>query len=297
MTYHRSVLSVLFTLLLAACAAPQQPDTAARQSVAPATTAAATAAAAAYDAGLDIFHPIELRRGMVVSEQALASQAGLAMLKAGGNAVDAAVAVGFTLAVALPNAGNLGGGGFMMVHTADGRDIALDFREMAPSGASRDMYLDAQGKVVNGRSLFTHLAVGVPGSVAGLTHAQQKWGKLSLAQVMAPAIRLAEHGYPVSLTLAETLAKTAKTMGQWPATRAIFWRNGKPLQAGDLLVQKDLAHSLRLIARQGADAFYRGPIGQKIAADMARHGGLMSAQDLAQYRVVERAPIVGDYRG
>ncbi|MGB6243034.1 MAG: gamma-glutamyltransferase, partial [Castellaniella sp.] len=252
----------------------------------------------AYDYDMDVFHPVVARRGMVVSEQELASQAGLAMLKAGGNAVDAAVAVGFTLAVVLPNAGNLGGGGFMMVHTAqDGKDIALDFREMAPGKASRDMYLDAQGKVVDGRSLFTHLAVGVPGSVAGLTHAQQRWGKLTLAQVMAPAIRLAEQGYTVSQPLAEALGKTAKTMGQWPATRAIFWRNGQPLKAGDRLVQKDLAHSLRLIAGQGADVFYRGAIGQKIAAEMARHGGLITRQDLAQYRVVEREPIVGNYRG
>ena len=299
LSYRRLIPSVLLAALLAACAAPPKPDAAAAaQPAAPATTAAATAAAAAYDFDMDVFHPVVARRGMVVSEQELASQAGLAMLKAGGNAVDAAVAVGFALAVVLPNAGNLGGGGFMMVHTAqDGKDIALDFREMAPGRASRDMYLDAQGKVVDGRSLFTHLAVGVPGSVAGLTHAQQRWGKLTLAQVMAPAIRLAERGYPVSQTLAETLEKTAKTMGQWPATQAIFWRDGQPLKAGDWLVQKDLAQSLRLIADQGADVFYRGVIGQKIAAEMARHGGLITMQDLARYHVVERAPIVGEYRG
>ncbi|WP_322999113.1 gamma-glutamyltransferase [Castellaniella sp.] len=296
---RRLIPSVLLAMLLAACATPPPPDAASgAQATAPTTTAAATAAAAAYDFDMDVFHPIVARRSMVVSEQELASRAGLEMLKAGGNAIDAAVAVGFTLAVVLPNAGNLGGGGFMMVHTAqDGRDIALDFREMAPSHAARDMYLDAQGKVVNGRSLFTHLAVGVPGSVAGLAHAQRRWGKLTLAQVLAPAIRLAENGYPVSRTLAETLDKTAKTMGQWPATQAIFWRDGQPLKAGDRLVQKDLAQSLRLIASQGAGAFYRGSIGQKIAAEMARHGGLITMRDLAQYRVVERTPIVGDYRG
>ncbi|CAM5783853.1 gamma-glutamyltransferase [Castellaniella caeni] len=281
--------------LLSACATPA-PHDAAR--AAPTTTAAAQSAAAAYDFDMDVFHPVVAKHGMVVSEQALASQAGLETLKAGGNAVDAAVAVGFALAVVLPNAGNLGGGGFMMVHSAqDGRDIALDFRETAPGRASRDMYLDASGQVADGRSLFTHLAVGVPGSVAGLTHAQQRWGTLPLSRVMAPAIRLAERGYPVSQTLAETLAKTAKTMGQWSATRAIFWRDGAPLKAGDPLVQKDLARSLRLIASQGARAFYQGPIGQKIVAEMARHGGLISAQDLARYRVVERTPIVGEYRG
>lgn len=282
--------------LLTACAAPSGTDTPVPRGV---TQAPATqAAAAAYDAGLDVFHPVAARRGMVVSEQALASRAGLEMLQAGGNAVDAAVAVGFTLAVTLPNAGNLGGGGFMMVHEArSDRDYALDFREMAPLQARRDMYLDAQGQVVDGRSLYTHQAVGVPGTVAGLTHALKRWGSLPLSQVMAPAIRLAEQGYPVSQTLARTLARNADPMGRWPATRAIFWRDGRPLQAGELLVQHDLAHSLRLIARQGADAFYRGPIGTLIAAEMVRHGGLITTQALASYRTVERPPIVGTYRG
>lgn len=282
--------------LLTACAAPSGTDTPVPRGV---TQAPATqAAAAAYDAGLDVFHPVAARRGMVVSEQALASRAGLEMLQAGGNAVDAAVAVGFTLAVTLPNAGNLGGGGFMMVHEArSDRDYALDFREMAPLQARRDMYLDAQGQVVDGRSLYTHQAVGVPGTVAGLTHALKRWGSLPLSQVMAPAIRLAEQGYPVSQTLARTLARNADPMGRWPATRAIFWRDGRPLLAGELLVQHDLAHSLRLIARQGADAFYRGPIGTLIAAEMVRHGGLITTQALASYRTVERPPIVGTYRG
>src|SRR5690606_24093118 len=154
------------------------------------------------------------------------------------------VAIGFTLAVTLPNAGNLGGGGFMMVHEArSGRDVALDFREMAPQRASRDMYLGADGQVVDGRSLYSPLAVGVPGTVAGLTHAQARWGTLPLAQVMAPAIRLAEQGFPVSPTLADALARTAEPMGRWPATRAIFWRDGQPLQAGELLIQRDLAQS------------------------------------------------------
>ena len=286
--------------LLAACAAPVQSpsgDQAAAPS-APPLAPVTQAAAAAYDAGMDIFHPVAARHGMVVSEQALATQAGLQMLQAGGNAVDAAVAVGFTLAVTLPNAGNLGGGGFMMVHdAARGQDHALDFREMAPLGATRDMYLDAAGQVVDGRSLHTPLAVGVPGTVAGLTHALQRWGSLPLATVMAPAIRLAEQGYPVSPTLADTLARTAGPMGRWPATRAIFWRDGRPLQAGQALVQRDLARSLRLIAAQGADAFYRGPIAAGIVAEMRRHGGLITARDLADYRAIERTPIVGDYRG
>lgn len=284
--------------LLTACAAVPPRTTAPAPASPPTTTAVNRAAAAAYDFDMDIFHPVVARRGMVASEQALASQAGLQVLQAGGNAVDAAVAVGFALAVALPNAGNLGGGGFMMVHEArTGRDFALDFREMAPAGASRDMYLDDKGNVVEGRSLYTPLAVGVPGTVAGLTHALRRWGSLPLSRVMAPAISLAERGYPVSQTLAETLAHASKSMGQWPATRAIFWRDGKPLQQGDTLVQRDLAESMRLIARQGADAFYQGPIGDKIVAEMSRHGGLITADDLRGYRVVERAPIVGLYRG
>lgn len=260
--------------------------------------AATRAAMAAYDYGMDIFHPVVAQHGMVVSEQALASQAGVEILKVGGNAVDAAVAVGFALAVVQPNAGNLGGGGFMMVHEArSGADVALDFRETAPAAATRDMYLDERGQVVDGRSLFTPLAVGVPGTVAGLVHAQQRWGSLPLARVVAPAIRLAQQGYVVSAPLAEALAKSAKIMAQWPATRAVFWRDGRPLQAGERLVQPDLAHSLQLIARDGAEAFYRGEIAQRIVAGMAAHGGLISADDLAQYRAVERAPIVGSYRG
>jgi len=261
-------------------------------------TRAAQAAAAAYDFDQDIFHPVVARHGMVASEQELASRIGLDVLQGGGNAVDAAVAVGFVLAVALPNAGNVGGGGFMMVHDAkSGKSVALDFREMAPGHATRDMYLDGKGDVVNGKSLFTHYAVGVPGTVAGLTHALDRWGSLPLARVMAPAIALAERGYPVSETLAKALDKTRKTMGQWPATRAIFWKDGAPLKAGDPLVQKDLAASLRLISQQGAKAFYEGAIAHKIAAEMAPHQGAITLADLKNYKVVERAPVRGSYRG
>ena len=167
---------------------------------------AAQAAAAAYDFDMHVFHPIIARNGMVASEHALATQVGVDILKAGGNSVDAAVAVGFALAVVLPNAGNVGGGGFMMVHDAkSGKDIALDFREVAPLAASRNMYLDEKGNVVDGKSLFTHHAVGVPGSVAGLEHALKKWGTMPLAKVMAPAIALADKGFPVSEPLAKIL--------------------------------------------------------------------------------------------
>ena len=258
----------------------------------------AQAAAATYDVGMEIFHPVQAKNGMVASEQELATQIGLDILKAGGNAVDAAVAVGFALAVALPNAGNIGGGGFMMVHDAQsGKDIALDFRETAPKGASRTMYLDAAGKILDGKSLYTHYAVGVPGTVAGMTHALSRWGSMPLPKVMAPAIALAENGYTVSTTLANALNLEKKTMVQWPATQAIFWRNGAPLQSGDRLVQQDLAQSLRLISQQGAKAFYQGSIAQKIAAEMAPHTNAITLQDLHDYKVVEREPVRGSYRG
>ena len=287
---------------LAACssAPPQAPST----SAIPATpvvvqqTAASQAASAAYDFDMDVFHPVVARNGMVATEQALASQVGLDILRAGGNAVDAAVGIGFALAVALPNAGNLGGGGFMVVHEArTGKSVALDFREVAPLKATRNMYLDASGNVIDGKSLYTPYAVGVPGTVAGLEHALKTWGTMPLNTVIAPAIALADRGFPVSETLAKILQQEKKTMGQWPATRAIFWKGGEPLQVGDPLVQKDLAQSLRLIGQQGARVFYEGAIAQKIAAEMAPHAGALTLQDLREYRVAERAPTRGTYRG
>lgn len=297
----RPLLASLLALTLAACGtAPLSQEQAKHISSPEAAIRSGQltqAAAARYDAQQDIFHPVIARNGMVASEQALASQIGVDILKAGGNAIDAAVAVGFALAVALPNAGNLGGGGFMMVHDArTGQYIALDFRETAPAAAGRDLFLDDKGQVIDGKSLYTHAAVGVPGTVAGLVHAQKKWGKLPLARVMAPAISLADRGFPVSDTLARQLKTEAETMGKWPATRAIFWRNGAPLQAGQTLVQKDLANSLRLIARDGASAFYQGPIARKLVADARKHHGLLSADDLRHYKPVERKPVRGSYR-
>lgn len=288
------MLTGLALALLAACSTAPLPPS---MSVLAPTTATAQAAAA-YDFGMDVFHPVVAKNGMVATEQALASHIGLDVLKAGGNAVDAAVAVGFALAVALPNAGNIGGGGFMMVYDAQtGKSVAVDFREMAPAAAHRTMYLDDQGGVIDGQSLHTHHAVGIPGTVAGMEHALKKWGTLPLAQVVQPAIALAEQGYPVSDTLAKALEREKTTMGRWDATRAIFWKNGAPLRAGERLVQKDLGQSLRLIAQSGAKAFYEGEIAQKIAAEMARHGSPMTLQDLRSYQVVEREPVRGSYRG
>ncbi|AXK39007.1 gamma-glutamyltransferase [Crenobacter cavernae] len=251
-----------------------------------------------YDYDQDIFHPVYAKNGMVAAEQELATRIGVEMLKRGGNAVDAAVAVGFALAVVLPNAGNLGGGGFMMLHDAKtGQDVALDFREIAPAKASRDMYLDDKGNVAEGRSLYTHLAVGVPGTVAGMEHALKRWGTMKLADVIAPAIKLAEQGVVVSPTLAQMMDVEKDNLGRWDSTRAVFFKDGRPLKAGERLVQKDLARSLRLIARHGAKVFYQGEIGDKIVAEMARHGGLIGKDDLKNYKIAERAPVSGEYRG
>lgn len=288
-------LALALTSLAACSATPPQASTA---PAAVQQTSAAAAASAAYDFDMDVFHPVVANNGMVATEQELASRIGLDILKAGGNAVDAAVGIGFALAVALPNAGNLGGGGFMMVHDAKtGKSVALDFREVAPLKATRNMYLDDKGNVINGKSLYTHYAVGVPGTVAGMEHALKKWGTMPLDKVIAPSIALAEKGFPVSETLAKILRQEQKNMGKWPATTEIFWKDGAPLKRGDLLVQKDLAQSMRLIAQQGAKAFYEGAIAQKIAAEMAPHAGAVTLQDLREYKVAEREPVRGTYRG
>ena len=261
-------------------------------------TNASQLAANRYDSSNDIFHPVYGKNGMVASEQGLATQVGLDILKQGGNAIDAAVAVGFALAVVLPNAGNIGGGGFMVLHDdKTGKDVAIDFREIAPAKASRDMYLDYQGNVIDGKSLFTHDASGVPGTVAGMEYALKKWGTMPLSKVLEPAIKLADKGFIVSDVLAQTLKEEKSTLGKWSASKAIFFKNGEPLKSGDLLVQKDLAKSLRLIAKQGAKAFYQGEIATKIAKEMQSQGSTMTLGDLKAYKVVERQPIIGDYRG
>ena len=299
MNIRQTLLSASLALALASLAAcSATPPQASTAPAAAQQTSAAAAASAAYDFDMDVFHPVVANNGMVATEQELASRIGLDILKAGGNAVDAAVGIGFALAVALPNAGNLGGGGFMMVHDAKtGKSVALDFREVAPLKATRNMYLDDKGNVINGKSLYTHYAVGVPGTVAGMEHALKKWGTMPLDKVIAPSIALAEKGFPVSETLAKILRQEQKNMGKWPATTEIFWKDGAPLKRGDLLVQKDLAQSMRLIAQQGAKAFYEGAIAQKIAAETAPHAGAVTLQDLREYKVAEREPVRGTYRG
>lgn len=241
--------------------------------------------------------PVRARHGMVVSAQELASQVGVEILKRGGNAVDAAVATGFALAVVYPQAGNLGGGGFMVIRFPDGRATTIDFREKAPGKAHRDMYLDEKGEVIPGLSTFGYLSSGVPGSVAGLCYALNKYGTMSLKEVLQPAIGLAEKGFPVSYGFSQALRRASEELSHFPATAKIFLKNGEPYQEGDLFVQKDLAKTLKLIAEKGPDAFYKGKIADLIAEDMKKHGGLITKEDLASYRPVEREPVCGTYRG
>lgn len=267
--------------------------------VAGAQAAAVQASPVSYGVDSDTFHPVKAQHGMVASVDAMATRVGVEILRQGGNAVDAAVAVGFALAVTHPQAGNLGGGGFMLLRTASGRATAIDFREMAPGHASRDMFLDKQGNADSKLSLTSHLASGTPGTVAGLALAAQKYGTLPLSTLLAPAIKLAREGIPVNDALADDLKTYGKeVLITHPNSKAIFYKpDGTPWQKGDRLVQKNLAHSLQLIARQGPDAFYKGEIADEIAGEMAQHGGLISKADLAAYRAVERTPVSGTYRG
>lgn len=234
---------------------------------------------------------------MVVTPERHATQVGLDVLRGGGNAVDAAVAVAFALAVTYPLAGNLGGGGFLLYRTPEARHEALDFRETAPRKLRPEMFLDPEGSPVPGRSLRSGLAVGVPGSVSGLAEAHRRRGSLSWARLLAPAIRLAEKGFTVDTTLARDFKRYLSVLSQHDDTKRIFTREGAALAAGDRLVQKDLAASLRRIARRGAAGFYEGPTAEALARTVAGLGGVLELDDLAGYRSVERQPIAGSYRG
>ncbi|WP_174510108.1 gamma-glutamyltransferase [Klebsiella oxytoca] len=251
-----------------------------------------------YGVEADVFHPVRAQQGMVASVDALATRVGVDILRQGGNAVDAAVAVGYALAVTHPQAGNIGGGGFIMLRTKDGHTTAIDFREMAPEQATRDMFLDDHGNPDSKKSLTSHLASGTPGTVAGFSLALEKYGTLPLNKVMRPAIKLAEEGFTVNDALADDL-KTygSEVIPQHPNSKAIFWKNGEPLKKGDKLVQKQLGKSLELIAGHGPDAFYKGAIADQIAEEMQKNGGLITRADLAGYKAVERTPIAGEYRG
>jgi gamma-glutamyltranspeptidase/glutathione hydrolase len=247
----------------------------------------------------DLRQPAGAQNGMVSTQEAIATQVGLDILKKGGNAVDAAVAVGFALAVTHPGAGNLGGGGFMLIHSAKtGETVAIDYRETAPSASTPDMYLDQKGQVDQRKSQFSYHSVGVPGTVAGLTRALKKYGTLALDEVIAPAIHFAEEGLVISQSLSEDLAKHQKALRKWTESRKIFFTSSEELfKAGDILVQKDLAWSLKQIQKMGADAFYRGPIADKLVDNMKSEGGLISHEDLQNYRAIIRKPVRGTYKG
>jgi gamma-glutamyltranspeptidase/glutathione hydrolase len=247
----------------------------------------------------DIFHPVIAKNGMVASQEDLATQAGLQVLKEGGNAVDAAVTLGFTLAVTLPHAGNLGGGGFMLVHLEKGnKTIAIDYREKAPLAATRDMFLDENGEPDSNKSRFSHQAVGVPGTVAGMVLALEKYGTISLERALQPAIELAENGFPVDEDLRASLIFAKKQMQAHKASKEIFYKpDGSLYEVGEMLVQKDLARSLKLLAKKGKEAFYRGEIAEKIVDEMKANNGLIFQEDLIQYQPVIRQPISGEYRG
>ncbi|MGX1108350.1 MULTISPECIES: gamma-glutamyltransferase [Bradyrhizobium] len=241
--------------------------------------------------------PVAAENGMVVSAQHLATQVGVEVLKRGGNAVDAAVAVGYALAVAYPAAGNLGGGGFMTIQFADGRKTFLDFRETAPKGATADMYLDKEGKIVAGLSTKGHLAVGVPGSVAGMEYAREKYGTMKRADVIAPALQLAEDGFVLDRGDIQMLDSAVDDLRQDPPSAAIFLNNGKPFQVGERLMQHELAETLREISKRGTDGFYKGWVGAAIVAASQAGKGLLTQEDLDNYRVRELAPVECDYRG
>ncbi len=238
------------------------------------------------------------QHGMVASRSALASQVGADIMRDGGNAIDAAVATGFALAVTYPDAGNLGGGGFMVIRLADGRVVTNDHRERAPGGAQRDMYLDASGNVVAGLSTQTHLAAGVPGSVAGMLDVLEKYGTLPRKTIMAPAIRLANDGFVLNDDLAQQFGETAGEFAKHAGSARVFLKkDGSPYRQGDRFKQPELGKTLELIAAKGKDGFYAGKTAELIVAEMQRGGGLITAKDLADYRSVWREPIKGTYRG
>jgi len=247
----------------------------------------------------DLVHPVLGASGMVAAQNSLSAEVGAQVLADGGNAVDAAVAVGFSLAVTLPRAGNLGGGGFMLIYDADSdQTVAIDYREKAPIGATGDMYLDADGNVDRQLAMYSHLASGVPGTVAGMYLAHEKYGSLPWARVLQPAIEQAQNGIVVSYDLATLLAGRQANLCRFAAACRYFYKEGgEPYQPGEILVQEDLAATLELIAEEGPDAFYRGAIAEMIVAEMERGGGLIDAASLAAYAPTVREPVRGTYRG
>jgi len=292
----------LLALALAACSGNTPPTaeagvaTAASAGAASGTSIFAHAPAATREA-LEKTKPVTAKHAMVVSDQHYATEAGVQILKAGGNAVDAAVAVGYALAVTQPCCGNIGGGGFMTIHLANGKNLFLNFREKAPLKATTDMFQDAEGNVVKERTEGSYLGVGVPGTVMGLNTALAKYGTMSVKQVIQPAIKLARDGFVLEQGDADILNGRLEALNKYPHSAAIFGHGGKPWQAGDRLVQKDLANSLEKIAEGGTDAFYKGSIAKAIVKASDANGGLFTMKDFANYNVEWLKPIQCKYHG
>lgn len=261
--------------------------------------APATAQEAAIYSGMDRMHPVWAANGMVSAQEQIAAEVGRDILAQGGNAVDAGVAVAFALAVTLPRAGNIGGGGFMLVHDAKtGQTHAIDYREMAPAGASRDMFLDAEGNADSELSRYSGAASGVPGTVAGMKLVLDQYGSMPWADVIAPSIRLAEEGITVTPDLADSLEAMKERLTKYPSAAKIFYKEGGELyRPGDTLVQADLAKTLKTIAAEGPDGFYKGPVAEAIAKSVTEAGGNMTVEDMAAYKAVSREPVRGTYRG
>ncbi|MGE5499921.1 MAG: gamma-glutamyltransferase, partial [Syntrophothermus sp.] len=241
--------------------------------------------------------PVRGKGGMVVSASDLASQVGLLILKRGGNAVDAAVATGFALAVTYPAAGNLGGGGYMVIHLADGRDIALDYRERAPLKATRDMFLDASGNFDIKKSTEGYTAAGIPGSVAGMLYALEKYGSMKPEEVIQPAIEIARDGFPLSYRLSGSIASEINDFKKYKSSEKVFSRNGAVYKEGEIFKQPDLAATLQLIKEKGRDGFYKGKTAELMIRQSQEMGGLFTQQDFDDYKVIEKTPVKGTYRG
>lgn len=241
--------------------------------------------------------PIRAKNGMVVSASKLASEVGCKILEKGGNAVDAAVAVGFALAVTYPAAGNLGGGGFMLIHLNDGTNTSIDYREIAPEISSENMYLDSLGNPQFELSQFGVSSSGVPGSVAGLIYALDNYGSLPLKDVIQPAIDLAENGYELEFRLAESFKYQIEYFNKYPSSKKVFTKDGLPYEEGEMFYQKDLAKTLKLIRDNGTNGFYKGETAQLIVDQISSDGGFITLKDLSSYKPVERTPIKTDYRG
>lgn len=253
---------------------------------------------AAAGAGLCARQPVRAQHAMVATREAHATDIGVAVLEAGGNAIDAAVAVGFALAVTHPSAGNLGGGGFLLARFADGRTAFIDFRERAPERASRNMYIGPDGKAT-ADSLVGYRASGVPGTVRGFEFAHHKYGRKAWRELVEPAVELAAHGFPVSYGLAGSLRSihTSERLSRFAESRRIFLKDGKFFEAGERLIQPELARTLTRIRDRSAKDFYEGETAELLAADMKEHGGLITLDDLKNYKAIERAPLTGIYRG